>query len=126
LELATQPTEFIGRDVRLLAEEYGMAKNQEYAEQLGRAWGLHRQGQNDTAIHEFSGLLQTSANNVDALYGLALSQRSAGQVEVALATFERCLIQIGEARQAHPREDRYQMLHKMTRQRIDELKNHKS
>lgn len=103
-----------------------MAKNQEYAEQLGRSWGLHRQGQNDAAIHEFSGLLQTSANNIDALYGLGLAQRSSGQLEAALASFERCLIQITEAREAHPREDRYQMLQKMTRQRIDELKNHKS
>ncbi|MFN8448577.1 MAG: tetratricopeptide repeat protein [Anaerolineae bacterium] len=103
-----------------------MAKNQEYAEQLGRAWALHRQGQNDAAIHEFSSLLQTSANNVDALYGLALAQRSGGQIEAAQVTFERCLTQIGEAIQSHPREDRYQMLQKMTRQRIDELKDGKS
>jgi hypothetical protein len=100
-----------------------MAKNQEYAEQLGRAWGLHRQGQNDAAIREFSGLLQTATNNIDALYGLGLSQRSAGQLEAAQATFERCLVQIGDTLQTHPGEDRYEMLQKMVRQRIDELKN---
>jgi Tfp pilus assembly protein PilF len=103
-----------------------MAKNQEFAEQLGRAWALHRQGQNDAAIHEFSGMLQTSANNVDALYGLALSQRSGGQLEAAQLTFERCLAQVVEAIQAHPSEDRYQMLLKMTQQRVDEMKAGKS
>ncbi len=103
-----------------------MAKNQEYAEQLGRAWALHRQGQNDSAIHEFSGLLQTSANNIDALYGLALAQRSSGQTEAAQTTFERCLAQINEALTTHPNEDRYEMLEKMTRQRLDELKSGKS
>lgn len=103
-----------------------MAKNQEYAEQLGSAWALHRKGQNEAAIHEFSGLLQTSANNIDALYGLGLSQRSSGQLEAAQTTFERCLTQVNEALAAHPGEDRYEMLQKMTRQRIDELKNGKS
>lgn len=103
-----------------------MAKNQDYAEQLGRAWALHRKGQNDEAIHEFSGLLQTSANNMDALYGLGLSQRSSGQLEAALVTFERCYAQVSEALATHPHEDRYQMLDTMTQQRIDELKQGKN
>lgn len=99
-----------------------MAKNQEYAEQLGRAWALHRQGQNDAAAGEFSALLQSSANNMDALYGLGLSQRSAGQIQAAQSSFEKCLAQVEGALAEHPEEDRYQMLQKMTSQRLGELK----
>lgn len=98
-----------------------MAKNQEYAEQLGRAWALHRKGQNDEAIREFSTLLQQSANNIDALYGLGLAQRNAGRQSAAEEAFTTCLTQIGAALAEHPNEDRYEMLQKMTRQRLDEL-----
>ena len=38
-----------------------MAKNQENAEQLGSAWALHRKGQNEEAIREFSALLLQSS-----------------------------------------------------------------
>ena len=100
-----------------------MAKNQEYAEQLGRAWALHRKGQNDDAIREFNGLLQTSANNMDALYGLGLAQRSSGKIEAAQDSFAKCATAIDSALQEHPHEDRYQMLERMAKQRIDELKD---
>jgi hypothetical protein len=100
-----------------------MAKNQEHAEQLGRAWGLHRKGQNDEAIREFSALLQTSANNIDALYGIGLAQRSAGRRSAAEESLTTCLTQIEGALAQHPNEDRYEMLQKMTRQRLDELKD---
>ena len=100
-----------------------MAKNQEYAEQLGRAWALHRKGQNDDAIREFSGLLELSANNMDALYGLGLAQRSAGKLEAAQDSFAKCAAQVSAALQEHPKEDRYQMLTRMVKQRLDELKD---
>ena len=103
-----------------------MAKNQDHAEQLGRAWTLHRQGQNEAAIREFDSLLQLSANNTDALYGLALAQRSSGQLEEAQASFEKCLTQLAGLVKEYPREDRYQMLQKMANQRLDELKDNKS
>jgi len=99
-----------------------MAKNQEYAEQLGSAWALHRKGQNDDAIREFNGLLQLSTNNIDALYGLALSQRSAGKLNDAQQSFQNCLEAIGTALKDHPKEDRYQMLNRMAKQRLDEIK----
>ncbi len=102
-----------------------MAKNQEYAEQLGKAWALHRKGQNADAITEFNALLNLSTNNIDALYGLGLAQRSNHQLEAAQATFERCLEQIGAAQTDRPREDRYLMLQRMARQRLDELKDGK-
>ena len=103
-----------------------MAKNQEYAEQLGKAWALHRKGENDGAITEFNNLLQLSANNIDALYGLGLSQRSSGKLEAAQASFERCLAQIDALSKDQPREDRWLMLQRMTHQRIDELNESKS
>ncbi len=103
-----------------------MARNQDYAEQLGRAWAEHRQGQNDAAIRDFSGMLQTVTDNMDALYGMGLAQRSVGQLEAAQASFERCLTQVNEALEAHPHEDRYQMLQRMTKQRLDELKDNQS
>lgn len=96
--------------------------DQEYAEHLGRAWALHRQGQNDNAIQEFSGLLQLSPNNIDALYGLALSQRSAGRLEEAKNNFERCLVEVESALTDHPGEDRYEMLKRFVMQRIAEMK----
>ncbi len=103
-----------------------MAKNQDYAQQLGRAWQLHRQGQNDDAIREFNGMLKLSTNNPDALYGLGLAQRSNHQLEVAQSTFQQCLTELDGLVAANPHEDRYQMLLKMAKQRIDELQNEKS
>ena len=100
-----------------------MAKNQDYAEQLGRAWALHIKGQNDDAIREFNALLQTSANNMDALYGLGLAQRSSGKIQEAQASFQKCASEISAALAEKPREDRYQMLQRMTKQRLDELKD---
>jgi tetratricopeptide (TPR) repeat protein len=95
--------------------------SQDYAEQFARAWSLHRQGKNDDAIREFNALLQQSANNIDALYGLGLAQRSVGQAETAKATFERCLAQLDSATDSKSAEDRYQMLVRMVGQRISEL-----
>jgi len=100
-----------------------MAKNNhEYAEQFGRAWALHRQGQNDAAIKEYDALLKTSADNMDAYYGRGLAERSNGQIEAARTSFEKCLAQVNIALEGAPDEDRYQMLQRMTNQRINELK----
>ncbi len=100
-----------------------MAKNREHGEQLGSAWALHRKGQNDEAVREFSALLQMSANNIDALYGIGLAQRSGGHHAAAEEAFATCLRQIEGVLAEHPNEDRYEMLQKMTRQRLDELKD---
>jgi|SRR5664279_4039580 len=99
-----------------------MAKNQDYAQQLGSAWALHRKGQNDEAAREFDALLVLSANNMDALYGLGLAQRSSGHLEAAQESFEKCLAGLDNARVEKPREDRYQMLQRMAKQRLEELK----
>ncbi len=95
--------------------------NQDYSEQLARAWSLHRQGKHDDAIREFNTLLQQSPNNVDALYGRGLAQRTVGQAEAAKATFELCLSQLDSTADNKTAEDRYQMLLRMVNQRISEL-----
>ena len=94
--------------------------NQDYAEHLGRAWALHRQGQNDEAIREFNGLLQISTNNMDALYGLGLAQRSAGDIEAAQERLNAVVGRFKRRWSDHPNEDRYEMLEKMAKQRLDE------
>lgn len=96
--------------------------NQDYAEQLARAWAFHRQSQNDEAIQEFNRMLQISQNNIDALYGLGLAERSAGRIDAARTTLERCLGQVQSALEAHPNEDRYEMLEKMINQRLSEIR----
>jgi Tfp pilus assembly protein PilF len=100
--------------------------NQDYADQIARAWSLHRQGQNDAAAREFQSLLALTGDNMDVLYGLGLAQRGSGQVEAAQETFEKCLEKIVSALETHPGEDRYEMLEKMTRQRLAELKGGKN
>ena len=102
-----------------------MAKNQEFAAEIGNAWALHRKGQNEDAIRAFQGILETSGSNTvktDVLYGLGLAQRSAGHTEAALESFQRCMMEVNGSRETFPREDRHLMLQRMTKQRLDELK----
>jgi hypothetical protein len=102
-----------------------MAKNQEFAAEIGNAWALHRKGQNEDAIRAFQGILETSGSNTvktDVLYGMGLAQRSAGHTEAALQSFQQCMMEVNGARETFPREDRHLMLQRMTKQRIDELK----
>lgn len=95
--------------------------NSDYAVQLGRAWALHREGRNDMAIDEFNQLLREAPNHIDALYGLALSQRSAHMHDAAQQTFERCLVLVNETLDQNPGEDRYEMLQRFIQQRLAEL-----
>ncbi len=58
---------------------------------LGQAWTYHVQGKDDLAIAEFNKLLEQRPDDIDTLYGLALSQKSAGQLQAALQNFQRVL-----------------------------------
>lgn len=95
--------------------------NSDYAVQLGRAWALHREGQNELAIDEFNQILRESRHHIDALYGLALAQRGAHMHDAARQTFEQCLVLVNEALEQHPGEDRYEMLQRFVQQRLAEL-----
>ncbi|MDX2160769.1 MAG: tetratricopeptide repeat protein [bacterium] len=98
-----------------------MAVNKDIAAQLGRAWGNHRQGNNEAAISEFRAILAEVRDNADALYGLGLAQRAAGKTTDAAETFQRVLTIVLEALNNHPGEDRYEMLERMIKQRLGEL-----
>jgi hypothetical protein len=102
-----------------------MAKNQEFAVEIGNAWALHRKGQNEDAIRAFKGILETSGSNtvkVDVLYGLGLAQRAAGHTEAAMSSLQQAMMEVNGARETFPREDRHLMLQRMVKQRIDEIK----
>lgn len=95
--------------------------NEDYAELLGNAWAAHRLGNQDAAINGFQQILKTSPNQIDALFGLGLAQRNAGQREAAAATFKKCEEQVDSILAENPHEDRYMMLKRMIGQRLHEM-----
>ena len=62
-------------------------KSAEAQSNLG--WGLYGEGQWDEAIKAFNDALNLDANQVDALYGLALTRKSAGAKSEAVAAFDK-------------------------------------
>lgn len=93
----------------------------DHSAQLARAWALHREHRNDAAIDELSQLLRDSPDQIDALYGLALSQRQAHLIEAAKQSFERCLSLVNRVLEQSPGEDRYEMLQRFIHQRLEEM-----
>jgi tetratricopeptide (TPR) repeat protein len=102
---------------------------------IGEGWGLHRAGQNDEAIRVFDEVLRTDRNNIDAHYGLGLAQRARHMNAQALESFktalelsERRLEEIRGASQENDLsttgDDRYMMLIRMIKQRIEELEKY--
>lgn len=97
-----------------------MSQN-ENAAKVGAAWALHRQGNNDAAIREFNNLARQEDNAYDALYGLGLSQRAAGMKDAALRSFQDALAIINRKLMENPGEDHFEIMQRMTSQRIAEL-----
>ena len=93
----------------------------QFAAQLGQAWGALRQGQNADAIRGFEQILKSDSSHLDALYGLAMSQAEQGQKDSARTTFEKCLELTRAALAAKPGTDRFELLIRMIQQRIHEL-----
>lgn len=105
---------------------------------IGRAWRLHREGNNRTAIEEFEKILRTTPNDVDTHYGLGLALRADGQNAAAIESFTKAMElsqraydasrQLSEAEGHHgsndletTEDDRFMMLHRMIGQRLREL-----
>lgn len=94
---------------------------------IGAAWKSHRQGFQDQAILEFREVLHQDPNHLDALYGLGLAQKAAGNKDDALETFNKLyqlLDDILEEQDDLPYEDRderYIMIANMVRQQLDTL-----
>ncbi len=104
--------------------------------QVSQAWGKLRDGQVKEAITGFDDALRSVPNNVNAHYGLGLALRTDGQNEKAVASFQKALeisIQMLEAIRSQAgvdefkndlkskEDDRYMILGRMIRQRLQEL-----
>jgi hypothetical protein len=103
---------------------------------VGKAWEQHRQSQNIDAIRSFDDVLALKPNDVDALYGKGLAQRASGDKSGATKSFQVAydfvtkttealqkarIIEDGSNSLKTTEDDRYMMLARMCRQRLDEL-----
>lgn len=61
------------------------------ADTMERGWLYYSHKNFDLAIDDFKHILTTDSDNVDALYGLGLTQKAAGTLPQALVTFEQVL-----------------------------------
>lgn len=86
---------------------------------LGQAWHQHVEGQNQSAVDQFAKITQQSPEDMDALYGLGLAQRGAGQTAEALATFQRVQALVEAAvPESEEATNRLEMLSRMVNQQI--------
>lgn len=72
-------------------------------------------------MKEFNAILNRDVNHIDALFGLALAQRSSGQKELARENFQKAAALVSAALDQNPGEDRYEMLGRIIEQRLEEL-----
>ena len=111
--------------------------NMHTEERIGEAWRLHRSGDNEGSLNIFKDILAKTPRDVDALYGLGLALRGAGDAMGAKEAFQKAL-EIAEATlkavddtssaEGHHgsnnletiADDRYLMLTRMLQQRIAE------
>ena len=108
------------------------------AEKIGRAWRLHRDGDNGGALRLFEEVVSTSPDSVDAHYGMGLAHKASGDNSAAAASFQRALTVTEQAlaavqatAQAEGQhgandletniDDRYMMLTRMLKQRIEDV-----
>ena len=106
---------------------------QETDQRIGKAWRMHREGNNSGAIGMFQDAIQSDPESIDALYGLGLAQKASGDLSAAKEAFSSALehLQHSSAAEAaalaqeHHSEtnlgDRYIMLNRMLNQRLEEL-----
>lgn len=101
-------------------------------QRIGRAWRMHREGDNPGAIGMFQDVVLSDPGSIDALYGLGLALKASGDMSAAKDAFAEALKQLENSSaaeaalvQEHHSEtnlgDRYMMLNRMLTQRIDEL-----
>ena len=101
---------------------------------MGQAWNYQREGKFDNALNSFEKAVKASPQDIDAVYGLGLAQKSTGRKTEAIKSFNQAL-ELIEAHQktlVHeenadheyirtPEEDRFVMLARMVNQRLAEL-----
>lgn len=108
------------------------------AEKIGRAWRLHRDGDNRGALRLFEEVIAASPDSVDAHYGMGLAYKASGDFSEASASFQQALNVTEQALSAVQMEaraegqhgsndlesnidDRYMMLTRMLKQRIEDV-----
>ena len=107
-------------------------------ERVGRAWRAHRDGNNTEAIELFEDVIGTSPENVDAHYGLGLAHKADGNRSASIAAFQTALdlaqqglnaVQTTSHVEGHhgandldsSDDDRFMMLTRMLKQRVEDL-----
>lgn len=107
-------------------------------ERIGEAWRKHRANDHESAIQIFEDILSRTPDNLDAHYGLGLALRSVGKKEDAVDAFQKALQLAKDALKAIEttssvdghrgsndldtyEDDRFLMLNRMLRQRLNEL-----
>jgi tetratricopeptide (TPR) repeat protein len=98
-----------------------MADKDTAEKELSEAWAHHRAGRHQDALRSFEQILKSQPSHADALFGLGLAQRSLGQVQAALDSFEKAQQVTQKALDNNPGEDRYEMSLRMIGQRISEI-----
>lgn len=108
------------------------------SERIGEAWRMHRDGNNDQAITVFKEIIQTAPENVDAHYGLGLCYKSSGDNASAADAFQKAYGLATKALEAarttsgadghhggndldSTEDDRYMMLSRMLKQRLEDV-----
>jgi Flp pilus assembly protein TadD len=99
-----------------------------------QAWDHLREGRTDQALSAFETTLRSHPEDVDAHYGLGLTQQRLKHRDDAVETFSKALALLAEQQKLvirneaqtrdnmrTPEEDRYMMLSRMVQQRLDEL-----
>lgn len=94
----------------------------DFRDELGKGWAKHRNGHNEEAIEIFTAILQQEPHQINALYGLGLAQRSKGDLQSAIDSFQRCLADVNAGLTANPGEDHFEMLQRMVEQRLSETR----
>lgn len=89
---------------------------------IGEAWRAHFKGEQQKAITQFSQLVEQAPENVDALWGLGLSYRKAGDLDRALDAFRRAKTVVKTKLDQDPAEyGRLFMLNRMLSQQIEHM-----
>lgn len=87
---------------------------------IGEAWKTHYQGDQAAAIEQFKRLVDEAPDHVDALWGLGLSYRKAGDLENARQAFEHARDLVQAALDEQPEEyGRLFMLNRMIKQQLE-------
>ena len=107
-------------------------------ERVSNAWRAHRDGNNKEAIRQFDEVIRVSPENVDAHYGMGLALKADGDASQAADAFRAALgyadaaltaVRTASSVEGHHGgndldtndDDRYMMLSRMIRQRLDDV-----